>query len=84
MRTSHVMGLISTLALAFSGAGCDLGHAVSYENETNESIDVFINGRFSASLDSVEKKTFDKIEFSKVTYEARDSTGRVLYRETLT
>lgn len=74
------MGLISTVALAFSGVGCDPGHAVAFEKETNEFIEGYCNGSFILSLEPIQKKKLEEIEFSSVTYGARDSMGRVLYR----
>jgi len=75
--------LVLALAAFFSSA-CDPGHAVTYDNRTDGAITILIDGQVEASLRSMEKKTFGLIEFSHATFEARDATGRVLYRETLT
>ena len=45
---------------------------------------IFINGAFDASVDPMDEKTLEVIEFDEATFEARDSDGRVIYSETFT
>lgn len=45
---------------------------------------IFINGAFDASVDPMDEKTLEVIEFDEATFEARDSAGRVIYSETFT
>ena len=75
--------LLLTL-LAFYSMACDPGHPVTYDNRTDQPVEIFVNGFFDGALAPMEKKTFDKIEFGTATFEARDFSGRVLYSETLT
>ncbi len=80
-------GWPTLLILAFVAIGavaCDPGHPVTYENRTDRAVKVFINGKFSASLEPMNKEKFELIEFGRATFEARDSDGRVIYSETFT
>ena len=83
-RTLSVGLLVAAVLLAFLGVACDPGHSVTYENRTDESIDFFIDGSFAASIDPQDERTFSKIEFDVATFEARDSTGELVYRKTFT
>ena len=76
---SLLIGLVAFFSLA-----CDPSHPVTYENRTDMVVEVFINGKFSASLEPMKKEKFELIEFDEVTFEARDSDGRVIYSETFT
>ncbi len=71
-------------AVAIGAVACDPSHAVTYDNRTNSSVMIFINGAFDASVGPMEKKAPEVIEFSEATFEARDSAGRVIYSETFT
>lgn len=76
--------ILVVIAAAFALAGCDPGHTISFENETNQPIEIYYNGRFDLSLEPMQKRKLDEIQFSSATYEARDAAGRVLYRQTFT
>jgi len=80
---SALVLLILVLA-ALSGSACDPVHSVTYDNRTDTAVTILYNGHFEASLKPMEKRTFDVIKFSQATFEARDSAGTLLYRETLT
>ena len=79
MLVSLLIGLV-----AFSNLACDPSHPVTYDNRTNKPVTVFLNDAFSASLEPMQKKTFDIIAFSEATFEARESDGHVIYSETFT
>ena len=70
--------------VAFTSLACDPSHPVTYDNRTNDSVMIFINGAFDASVDPMDEKTLEVIEFDEATFEARDSDGRVIYSETFT
>ena len=74
--------LILVLTVFFTA--CDPGHSVTYDNRTDAAITILVDGQLEASLRPMEKKTLGLIEFSQATFEARDATGKVLYRETMT
>jgi hypothetical protein len=71
-------------AVAIGAIACDPSHAVTYDNRTNNSVMIFINGAFDGSVDPMDEKTLEVIEFDEATFEARDSDGRVIYSETFT
>jgi len=80
----RLAAVVAAVATAFALTGCDPGHDVSYENETNEFIEIYVNDFLNVSLEPLQKKKFLEIEFGSATYEARDLAGRVLYRQTFT
>ena len=76
--------LLILAAVAIGAVACDPSHAVTYDNQTNKSVMIFINGAFDASVDPMDEKTLEVIEFDEATFEARDSAGRIIYSETFT
>ena len=77
--------LITLAAISIATVSCDPGHTITYVNETNEFVEIYFNGRFSLSLEPMQTRKLEEIMFfGRVTYEARDVTGRVLYRDTFT
>jgi len=84
MFAASLLALLILVLAAFFTTACDPGHSVTFDNDTDAAVTIFIDGQRDVSLKPMEKRTFDVIEFSEATFEARDSTGRVLYRETMT
>ncbi len=76
--------LLILAAAAIGAVACDPSHAVTYDNRTNESVMIFINGAFDGSVDPMDETTAEVIEFDEATFEARDSDGRVIHSETFT
>ena len=82
--TRYLLLVVFVIVAVMGAVACDPGHPVTYENQTDMAVEVFINGKFSASLEPMKKEKFELIEFDEVTFEARDSDGRVIYSETFT
>ncbi len=75
---------LSLVVVALLAMACDPSHAITYENRTNESLEILYNGRFNFSLEPGETKTVDEIEFDDATFSARTSDGRVIYSRDIT
>ena len=80
----RLAAMTAAVATAFALIGCDPGHNISYENETNEFIDIYLDGFLNVSLEPMQKKKFFGIESPSTTFEARDAEGNVIYRQTFT
>jgi len=79
-----LIALLVLVLTALPTTACDPGHAVTYDNRMDIAITILLDGQVEASLEPMQRKTLDLIEFDNATFEARDSAGTVLYRETLT
>lgn len=82
-----VVALVLTLAVTFIGlsnVACDPSQPVTYDNRTDTTVTVFVNGKRNLSLDPMQKRTLEEIQFSEATFEARDMEGRVIYSESFT
>ncbi len=86
-RASPLAGLILlvyAVLVLLGGLACDRTFTITYENQTDKPIQIFLYGKFDLSLEPMETKTLDTIEFDEATFEARTLEGRVIFSETLT
>ena len=86
-RASPLAGLMLLVYAALvllGGLACDRTFTITYENQTDKPIQIFPYGKFDLSLEPMETKTLDTIEFDEATFEARTLGGRVIFSETLT
>ncbi len=74
--------IVATVAIAVALGACDPTHDITYENETNEFIEIYTDGFLNVSLDPLQKRTLSTIKFRWLTFEARNAAGNVLYRQT--
>jgi hypothetical protein len=80
------MWLLAANALAASLllVGCDKGHHIRYENQTDQTVDVYIGNTREVTLASGEARSFTTVKLLKpATFQAKTSDGEVIFSRTL-
>jgi hypothetical protein len=78
---------VSLTVMAFSlvSFGCETGHGVTFENQTNERLSVYRSGRYSFTLEPSEKETYTIFRFAgSMAIEAKENNGTVVYSKAFT
>ena len=75
---------MSILLVASVALACDPTSSITFENRTDQPVEIFIDGQYDLSLGPNQTKKVDTITFKEALIEARALDGKVVLSRTIT